>query len=200
MIQNRLINSFMISHLIKLVVFAVLLIGASIAVHAQPPDLPDASTPGLNRRNREDPPTGLKEMMAKQRAERDKKDHEEMLERGDEALRLAKQLEASFSQNKTFTQQDRIKLESLEKVVTKIRRELGGDDDDAGDGSDDANYLKAADEPKPSNMEEAFRYLQSTTIKLVDELKKTTRFSISAIAIQSSNTVLKLIRFVRLKK
>ena len=146
------------------------------------------------------PPTGLKEMMAKQRAERDKKDHEEMLERGDEALRLAKQLEASFSQNKTFSQQDRVKLESLEKVVTKIRRELGGDDDDAGDGSDDANYLKAADEPKPSNMEEAFRYLQSTTIKLVDELKKTTRFSISAIAIQSSNTVLKLIRFVRLKK
>jgi hypothetical protein len=199
MIQNRPINSFMISHLIKLVVFAGLLIGASIAVHAQS-DLPDASTRDPYQRRRDAPPTGLKEMMAKQRAERDKKDHEEMLERGDEALSLAKQLEASFSQNKTFTQQDRIKLESLEKVVTKIRRELGGDDDDAGDGSDDANYLKAADEPKPSNMEEAFRYLQSTTIKLVDELKKTTRFSISAIAIQSSNTVLKLIRFVRLKK
>jgi hypothetical protein len=34
----------------------------------------------------------------------------------------------------------------------------------------------------------------------VDELKKTTRFSISAIAIQSSNTVLKLVRFLRLRK
>lgn len=186
----------MISHLVKLVVFAALLIGVSIAAHAQS-NLPDASTPGPNRRNRDDPPAVLKEMMAKQRAERDKKEHEEMLERGDEALRLAKQLEASFSQNKTFSRQDRAKLESLEKVVTKIRGELGGDDDQ---GSDDANYLKPADEARPSNIEEAFKYLQSTTIKLVDELKKTTRFSISVIAIQSSNSVLKLVRFLRLKK
>ena len=186
----------MILRLIKLVVFAVLLIGASTVAHGQS-NLPDASTPGPNRRNRDDLPLGVKEMMARQRAERDKKEHEAMLERGDEALRLTKQLEASFSQNKAFSEQDRNKLESLEKVVTKIRRELGGDDDE---GDNDANYLKPADEPRPSNMEEAFRYLQSTTIKLVDELKKTTRFSISVIAIQSSNSVLKLVRFLRLRK
>ena len=186
----------MILYFVKLIVFGVLLIGGSITVYAQS-NLPDASTPGPNRRNRDDMPHGVKEMMARQRAERDKKEHEAMLERGDEALRLAKQLEASFSQNKTVSQQDRGKLESLEKVVTKIRRELGGDDDESGN---DANYVKPADEPRPSNIEEAFKYLQSTTIKLVDELKKTTRFSISVIAIQSSNSVLKLVRFLRLKK
>jgi hypothetical protein len=137
-------------------------------------------------------------MIAKQRAERDKKDHEEMLERGDEALRLTKQLEMSFEQNKGFSEADRTRLESLEKTVTKIRKELGGDDD--VDDDKGPVYMKAEDEPRPSTMEEAFKYLRSTTIKLVDELKKTTRFSISAAAIQSSNTVLKLVRFLRFKK
>jgi hypothetical protein len=136
-------------------------------------------------------------MLAKQRAERDRKEHEELLERGDEALRLTKQLETSFEQNRGFSQQDNAKLESLEKVVGKIRRGLGGGDD--GDNNDSGSIEKT-DEPKPSNVEEAFKYLQTTTIKLVDELKKTTRFSISAVAIQSSNTVLKLVRFLRLKK
>lgn len=135
-------------------------------------------------------------MIAKQRAERDKKDHEAMLERGDEALMLTKQLEVSFTQNNGFSEADRDRLESLEKVVTKIRKELGGDDD-ADEGS---AYVKAEDEPKPSTMEEAFKYLRTSTVKLVDELKKTTRFSISAVAIQSSNTVIKLARFLRLKK
>jgi hypothetical protein len=60
--------------------------------------------------------------------------------------------------------------------------------------------MKPVDEPRPSTIEEAFRYLQSTTVKLVDELKKTTRFSISVIAIQSSNNVLKVIKFLRLRK
>ena len=186
----------MFGRFVKLIILAALFSGAALVAHAQQPDIPDA-TSRTSRDRKEDLPLGLKEMLAKQKAERDKKDHEEMLEHGDEALRLANQLETSFEQNKTFSQQDKSRLESLERVVTKIRKELGGDDDTEGD---DTAYLKASDEPKPSTMEEAFKYLQSTTVKLVDELKKTTRFSISAVVIQSSNTVLKLIRFVRIKK
>ena len=158
--------------------------------------MPDASDSRPGRPRRTDVPLGLKEMLAKQKAERDKKEHEELLERGDEALRLAKQLETSFATQKGFSSQDRERLESLEKVVSKIRKGLGGDDDD----DREANELQASEEPKPSNIEEAFKYLQTTTMKLVDELKKTTRFSISAVAIQSSNTVLKLVRFLRLRK
>ncbi|HUR97122.1 MAG TPA: hypothetical protein VMZ26_03530 [Pyrinomonadaceae bacterium] len=178
----------------NLIVFALLVGCAAMAAYSQS-ELPDASVRS-SRQQREDPPLGLKEMLAKQKAERDKKDHEALLERGDEALRLTQQLENSFAEKKGLSQQDRTRLESLEKVVGKIRKELGGDDD-----ADDAvNSVQPADEPKPSTMEEAFKYLQSTTVKLVDELKKTTRFSISAIAIQSSNTVLKLVRFLRVKK
>jgi len=185
----------MISGLIKFTILAAILCGSAIAAYPQF-GLPDASsrTPGTNR---DDNQVGLKEMMAKQRAARVKRDYEEMLTRGDEALKLAKQLEISYEQNKTFSQQDRTRLESLEKVVTKIRKELGGDDDSP---EDDAIYANADGEPKPSTLEEAFRFLQSTTVKLVDELKKTTRFSISAVAIQSSNTVIKLVRFLRVKK
>jgi hypothetical protein len=184
----------MIVRFSKLIIFVSLFCGLAIFVSGQ--DLPDASSRS-GRDRKQDLPVGLKEMLAKQKAERDKKDHEEMLERGEEALRLANQLETSFEQKKEFSQLERSKLESLEKVVTKIRRELGGDDD--GD-IDDAADNPSDDEPKPSTVEEAFKYLQSTTVKLVDELKKTTRFSISAVAIQSSNTVLKLVRFLRIKK
>lgn len=182
----------------KFSLFTMLFVSASIVAYAQPDDFPEA-IPRSERRGggREDKPAGLREMIAKQRIERSKKDHEELLERGEEALKIAHQLELSFAQNKGFSPQDQARLESLEKVVTKIRKELGGDDDD-DDG--DVNMMRSADEPRPSNMEEAFRFLQSTTVKLVDELKKTTRFTISAVAIQSTNSVLKLVRFLRLRR
>jgi hypothetical protein len=136
-------------------------------------------------------------MMAKLRSEQNKRDHKQMLDRGEEAVRLANQLEAAFEKNRNLTPEDKARLESLENVVEKIRKELGGDDD--GD-DEDLSYQKPAAEEKPSTMEEAFKFLQSSTMKLVDELKKTTRFSISAVAIQSSNSVLKLVKFLRLRK
>jgi hypothetical protein len=185
----------MVSRFLKLIILAGLLFGTAIFAYSQS-ELPDA-TSRSSRGHREDTPQGLKEMLAKQKAERDKRDHEELLERGDEALRLAKQLETSFAENKGLSRDDKARLESLEKVVAKIRKELGGDDDGE---ADDSASSEATDEPKPSTMEDAFKYLESTTVKLVDELKKTTRFSISAVAIQSSNTVLKLVRFLRLRK
>ena len=185
----------MLSRFTNLIILVVLL-GGTAAVAFSQTELPDASSRS-GRDRKEDLPMGLKEMLAKQKAERDKKDHEELLERGDEALKLAKQLENSFAEHRGLSQQDKARLESLEKIVGKIRKELGGADD--GD-STDASSLDTTDDPRPSTVEEAFKYLGSTTVKLVDELKKTTRFSISAVAIQSSNTVLKLVRFLRVKK
>jgi len=185
----------MISRFLKLSMLALLLLGAS-EVFAQP----DTSFPGdassrSGRPRRTDPPKGFKEMLAKQRAERDKRDHRQMLERGEAALRLAQQLENSFANNKTISDEDKARLRSLEDVVIKIRKGLGG----ADDGVDRATFANDADDERPSNVEEAFKFLQSTTVKLVDELKKTTRFTISAVAIQSSNSVLKLVKFLRFR-
>ena len=185
----------MIFRFAKLALLVGIIASGSLLAYAQP-ELPDASERRPGRRRVNDSPVGLEEMLAKQKAERERKEHEELLERGDEALRIANQLETSFKHNKGFSQQDRSRLESLEKVVTKIRKRLGGDDDDG----DEFSNSQSEDEKGPSTLEEAFDYLQKTTVKLVDELKKTTRFSISAVAIQSSNTVLKLVRFLRLRK
>lgn len=192
----------MILRLSKLALFAVFIACAAGVGYAQPaqtPEPPPSVLPDTARRgprifNGADPQAA---MIAKMRAERDKKDHKEMLDRGEEALRLASQLEEAFEKNRTLTPEDKTRLASLETVVEKIRKELGGDDDGE---VEDLNLGKPVNEEKPSTMEEAFKFLQSTTLKLVDELKKTTRFSISAIAIQSSNSVLKIVKFLRLRK
>jgi hypothetical protein len=172
----------------------ILLFGGTTITRAQSDDLPDASTRS-GRPTRRDTSQGVVDMLAKQRLEREKKEHQELLDRGDEALRIAKQLEMAYEQNRSFSQQDRAKLDYLERVVTKIRKELGADDDDNATDPEDSE-----DEPRPTNLEEGFKYLQSTANTLVDELKKSTRFSISVVAVQSSNTVLKLVRFLRIKK
>jgi len=177
------------------VIILMLLLAAAGFAQAE---LPDATSRTPGRPRSDDASMNIKEMLARQKAERDKKDYDEMLKRGEEALRIAKQLENSFEQNKGFSSDDKMRLDSLEKVVTKIRKELGGDDD--GETEESTFTQPAEAGPKPSNLEEGFKYLQSTTVKLVDELKKTTRFSISVVAIQTSNNVLKLVRFLRLKK
>ena len=186
----------MISRLANLIYLIALVCGSAMVGYAQF-EIPDASS-RTPRSPREDGQFGVKEMLAKQRVEREKKDYEEMLERGDEAAKLMKQLEISFEQNHGLMPQDRTRLDALERVVIKIRKDLGGGDDDARDENPTA--VKSDEEPQPTTMQEAFQLLQSTTSRLVDELKKTTRFSISAAAIQSSNTALKLLKFLRLKK
>lgn len=135
----------------------------------------------------------MREMLAKRQAENEKKEHEALLKRGQDALRLSEELERSFEQRSQITKQDLQKLEALEKVVSKIRNELGGDDDGETDESLDKTE-------KPSTLMEAFKFLKSSTTKLVSELQKTSRFSISAVAIQSSNSVIRLARFLRLRK
>ncbi len=143
--------------------------------------------------SKEDQPRNFREMLSKQRVEREKKDHEELLKRGDEAAQLTQQLDDAFQRNNNLTQREQQKLETLEKIITKIRKELGGDEDEGEDES-------VTKERRPSSLREAFNNLKETTIQLVDELKKTSRFTISAVAIRSSNTVLKLVRFLRLRK
>lgn len=151
---------------------------------------------GTGRNNRDDQPKSVKEYLAKQRLEKSKKDHEELLRRGDELLSLTGQLEAAYERNNDLTAVDRAKLESVEKLAERIRRSLGGD----GDDEDDPAEGSAEDKKSPATTKDAVVDLKEVVVRLVDELKKTSRFTISAVAIQSSNSVLKLVRFLRLRK
>jgi hypothetical protein len=70
--------------------------------------------------------------------------------------------------------------------VKKIRNELGTNDNDEV-------------EEKPLSVLGALKTLQTSTVKLVDELKKNTRYSISVIAVESSNALLNLVKFLRFR-
>ncbi len=160
-------------------IFASFLVStAIIGVKAQG----DVTTRNGRPRN-EELPKSVKETLAKGRIDREKKDYEELIMRGEEAAQLSEELEQSFAKNNQLTSDDQKKLERLEKTLKKIRSELGGDDDD--------------DEGSPASTQTALEKLQNYSLNLVEELKKTTRYSISASAIETSNAILKLVRFIR---
>lgn len=188
------------SALFKLVVLACALLGlgGGLTAFAQTSGGNDVLLPSRDANNSSTQPRSIKEYLAKQRAEKAKKDHEELLKRGDEAVELAEDLEMAFARSQQLTEDEKGKLESMEKLVTKIRKELGGDDDDESDPEEIVATPIA--EKRPADLREAFVSLKKLTVKLVDELKRSSRFTISAVAIQSSNSVLKLVRFLRFKR
>ena len=153
----------------------------------------DARFPG-QQKNDQDQPFGLRETQEKMRIEQAKKEYEEMLDRGEQALKLSQDLEKAFAQQPSLTRSDLEKLDDLEKLVKKIRGELGGGNADESDDPDQA------EDASPKTLADGIKALQSVTGRLVDELKKTSRFGISAVAIQSSNSVLKIVHFLRVSK
>jgi hypothetical protein len=165
-------------------------------IFAQQPSTPPKSKLTIREDREDQTPPSVGEMVEKQRILRQKKEHEEMLKRGDAALKLSEELEESFNEGTGLSTQDLEKLAALEKVVGKIRDELGGDDDDdkaLADGSGPENNARR-------DVVSAFRFLRDSTVKLVDELKKSSRFSISVAAVESSNAVIRIARFLRLRK
>lgn len=136
----------------------------------------------------------MDEMLARQRLAKSRKDHAEMLKRGEEAHGLAVRLEETFEARQSLTNEDLKTLDQLEKLVGRIRRDLGGDSDGGSVLDDDS------DEDQLSSVGASISFLRESTSKLLDELKKTSRFTISAVAIQSTNAVIRIARFLRLGK
>ena len=128
-----------------------------------------------------------KKMLSKRKAIERQKDFDEMIKRGEEALALSEKLEKSMLANNEVTAKDAKDLKALEKIVSKILDEMGGDDDES-------EKLDT-----PNNFQDAVKFLRNATVELADELHKTTRFSISVAAIQTSNSVLRVIKFLRFK-
>jgi hypothetical protein len=170
--------------IILFLVFAVF--GLTVSTVAQV----DASTPDGRPRGTEPLPKQIQETIKKNEFEQLKKDYEEMLKHSEEAVKLSEELEMSFNQNNKLNSKDVEKLEKIEKLLKKIRKELGGDDDDE----------MAETAEKPSSIKTAISTLKESASGLFDELKKTSRYSISVIAIQSSNSLINIVRFIRFWK
>ena len=180
----------MFSKFLHICFIALLVVVCNFAAHGQSADNTTSQVP--DEKSRDTAPKGMREMIEKMRIAKEKKEYEEMIGRGDKALKLSDELETSLSKSQTFSEKDREKLAALEKLVKKIRTDLGGDDDKSDEETEKAE--------KPSSIVEGFKWLKNATVDLVGQLKKTTRFSISATAIQSSNVVLRLTRYLRFWK
>lgn len=145
--------------------------------------------PSRERRRGHDDSEFIKEMLAKQQSEREKKEYAGLLDRSEEALALIQELEESFQKNEQLTPAEIKRLVEFEKLVVKIREDLGGDED----GEDQIN--KSAGRPK--DVGAGFAVLRGATEKLVDEIKTSTRFSVSVVAIETSNTLIRIARILR---
>lgn len=168
----------------RLIFAFCLFFSAAVCVSAQI-DFPDASTPnGRSNQRREDMPKNVKESLAKNRIEREEKDYQELLDRADEAAKLSDEIQNSFNNQKKLSNADRKNLEKLEKLVKKIRKDIGGGDADE-------------DETLPKNVNSALVSLRENSSNLVDELKKATRYSISVSAIEKTNQILKILQFIQ---
>lgn len=176
----------MVSKLSQLTFFFLVLAFGALCAGAQ--GLPDPQGRDPRTGKPEELPKALKENIQKGRIEEEKKEYDEMIKRGEEAARLSEELTKSFEQSQTLSAEDVKKLARLEKLVKKIRDDLGGEDDDQAEAN------------KPSSLTTALKAVQENATSLLTALKKTTRLTISAVAIESSNTLLKLVRFIRFYK
>jgi membrane-associated HD superfamily phosphohydrolase len=174
----------MIRNLARTIFTLIFICGTAVCIAAQ-----GDSTTADGKPRKEDLPIGIKESLAKQRIAREKKDFAELVLRGEEALKLSNDLEKSFTENNQLSVEDKKKIDRLEKVIKKIRNEIGADDDESIEFDN-----------KSLSVLSALKALQNNTEKLVGELKKSTRYSISVVAVESSNMLLKVVRFLRLGK
>ena len=182
------------SHFILIIAVFFLIAGSVQSVRSQSDPSSDNRSGVVPRKPEEDDkPKGFRENMEKMRIDQEKKEYERMVGRSDEAARLASELQLSFSKNPTMGPEDVARLASLEKLASKIRRDLGGKGADPSD--DDAASATA----RIGSRSEALSQLKERTTTLLSELKKATRFSISVTAIEASNSIIKLVRFLRSK-
>lgn len=137
--------------------------------------------------NKPDLPVGIQETLAKSRLKRAEKEYQDLLERSEEAAKLGEELSKVLESGQKFSSDDKKKLERLEKIIKRIRTDLGGKDDSPTESETGENF----------NFKSAIKNIQKDTANLLGEIKKIGRHTISVIAIESSNSVLKLIRFLR---
>jgi dynactin complex subunit len=135
-------------------------------------------------------PKSIEENLEKFRIERENKEFREMIRRGEDSLKAADELASRLESRGRFTEQDKKELNQLEKNLKRIRSDLGGTDDKLDE--EERELLQSGDAI------ELTKKLRERTADLLEELKRTTRFTISAGAIETANAALRVLRFMRL--
>jgi seryl-tRNA synthetase len=126
---------------------------------------------------KEDYPLGIRETLAKVRIQRAEKEYKELIERGEEAARLSEELSKALESGQKFSAEDKKKIERLERLIKRIRTDL--------------------EKNEPANLTTVIKNIKEDTANLLSEIKKIGRHTISVVAIESSNSLLKLVRLLR---
>jgi archaellum component FlaC len=115
----------------------------------------------------------------------EKKAYQEHLARAKEASDLAAELQKTYDTARVFNAADFKKLERLEKLVRRIRNEVGGSQTDA--------------DPKdlPKTIDEGVTVLAKSTKDLHKEVEQTPRRIVSASIIEQANKLIALIQHLR---
>ena len=172
-----------ISKLLLLLTLMFLFVGMSFAQSDGTSNKPDP-TKGM------DLPDTIRENLAKSRLKAEEEEYKELIKKSEEAAKISEELTETYKESQKFSSDDAKKIDRLEKVVKKIRQELGAEDDSDAE----------TDVSKPSSLMTTLATIQDKTADLLSELKKTSRYSVSVVAIESSNTLLKLVRFIKFPK
>lgn len=141
--------------------------------------------PLLRRKDRFETAATVREQLIKLCIKENKKEFERLVERTEEIAKLTDELKTSYDENQSLTSKDKEKLERVQDLVKKVRSELRASSD-----KDDKKDL-------PKTVVDALNELQESASNLLVEIKKTTRHSVSLVAIKSSNTVMKIVKFLR---
>lgn len=154
------------------------------AAHAQIVEQCPHLNPLLPARQRITTSRSVREQLIKLCIKENKEDFEKLVERTEEIAVLSTEIRSSFEETKAFSNDDRDKLERVESLVKKVRSELRASKEDKTD-------------KKPESVTTAVRLLQESSSSLLSEIKKTTRHSISLVAVKSSNAVMRIVKFLK---
>ncbi len=159
---------------------------ASYSVSAQ--DNSDASSSTSKKTESVGSDDPMAEFKAKLKIREDKEQFDKLIKNSEEIAKLTEELTKTYEKNQKFSSSDLQKLGRMQKLSKKILNGLGAGEEIEAE----------SDEKIPMNTPEAIKFLQEKTSKLIVELKKTTRYSISVVAIETSNAVIKIVNFLRL--
>jgi hypothetical protein len=171
------------------VMISIMLLACSVAAQSNSVSGQDRSN---NSQNKEEEGYSINEMRSKWRIKAEEKEYQEIVNKGEEAAKIGDEISRVFLQNRRLTSQDQEKLAQLEKLSKKIRNALGGNNKQNKDETETPTDLVY-----PTSLDDAVKKLAETTANLHDELKKSTRYSISVRSIEAANYVLDLVGFIR---
>lgn len=159
----------------------LLLYSIGVSVQAQNRGIGDSEDPAERWAARHQ-----RSMLAEMRVKRAKVLHEEHLERAREVADLASGLKTHFNNHNNLGNDERKAVEKLEKLVKRLRRYAGGDDDADGTSS-----------LKKIGIGEAISELYEQSIQLQTEITKSSRFVASQSIVERCNRLLELTALLR---